>query len=128
MHLALGWNYCPDIEKLINASALRNGVFYARRSHLCSIMRKPAFCICENKGANQLCSNCTADQRLYFRGYTDSIITLFSTPLAIFCACIARFVSDLFGKPLCWFSFDAAHLLIFSFILSYLLKVAGNIF
>ena len=32
------------------------------------IMRKPDFCICENKGADQLCSNCTADhQRLCFR-------------------------------------------------------------
>ena len=30
-------------------------------------MRKPAFCICENKGADQLCSNCTADQCLCFR-------------------------------------------------------------
>ena len=30
-------------------------------------MRKPAFCICENKGADQLCGNRTADQRLCFR-------------------------------------------------------------
>ena len=29
-------------------------------------MRKPAFCISENKGAFQLRSNCTADQRLCF--------------------------------------------------------------
>ena len=34
-------------------------------------MRKPDICLCENKGADQLCSNCTADQRLCFR-YTDS--------------------------------------------------------
>ena len=34
---------------------------------------KPAICICENKGADQLCSNCTADQRLCFR-YTDCMI------------------------------------------------------
>ena len=25
------------------------------------ILRKQAFCICENKDADQLCSNCTAD-------------------------------------------------------------------
>ena len=31
------------------------------------IMRKPDFFICENKGADQLCSNCTADLRLCFR-------------------------------------------------------------
>ena len=30
-------------------------------------MRKPAFCICENKAADQLCGNRTADQRLCFR-------------------------------------------------------------
>ena len=35
------------------------------------VMRKSDFCICENKDADQLRSNCAADQR-----YTDS-----STPL-----------------------------------------------
>ena len=40
-------------------------------------MRKSAFCICENKDANQLRSNCVADQRLCFR-YTDSTIPLLS--------------------------------------------------
>ena len=29
-------------------------------------MRKPAFCICENKGADKLRCNCAADQRLCF--------------------------------------------------------------
>ena len=50
-------------------------------------MRKPAFCICENKGADQLCGlrenkeadqlrgNCEADQRLCFR-CIDSTIPL----------------------------------------------------
>ena len=37
------------------------------------VMRKPAFCICENKDADQLCGNRTADQRLCFR-YIDSTI------------------------------------------------------
>ena len=31
---------------------------------LSHVMRKPALCICENKGAYQLPSNCAADQRL----------------------------------------------------------------
>ena len=31
---------------------------------LSRIMTKLDFCICENKAADQLCSNCTADQRL----------------------------------------------------------------
>ena len=36
-------------------------------------MRKPAFCICENKAADQLRGNREADQRLCFR-YIDSTI------------------------------------------------------
>ena len=38
-------------------------------------MRIPAFCNYENKGADQLHSNCTADQRLCFR-YINSTIPL----------------------------------------------------
>ena len=40
-------------------------------------MRKPAFCICENKDADQLRGNREADQRLCFH-YTDSTIPLLS--------------------------------------------------
>ena len=39
------------------------------------VMRKPAFCIYENKDADQLRGNREADQRLCFR-YTDSTIAL----------------------------------------------------
>ena len=39
------------------------------------VMRKPDFCICENKDADQLCGNREADQRLCFR-YTESTIPL----------------------------------------------------
>ena len=38
-------------------------------------MRKPIFCICENKDADQLRGNREADQRLCFR-YIDSTIPL----------------------------------------------------
>ena len=38
-------------------------------------MRKPGFCICENKDADQLRGNREADQRLCFR-YIDSTIPL----------------------------------------------------
>ena len=31
------------------------------------VMRKPTFCICKNKDADQLPGNCEADQRLSFR-------------------------------------------------------------
>ena len=40
-------------------------------------VRKPDFCICENKDADQLRGNREADQRLCFR-YTDSTIPLLS--------------------------------------------------
>ena len=40
-------------------------------------MRKPAFCICENKDADQLRGDREADQRLCF-SYTDSTIPLLS--------------------------------------------------
>ena len=38
-------------------------------------VRKPMFCICENKDADQLLGNREADRRLCFR-YIDSIIPL----------------------------------------------------
>ena len=72
-------------------------------------MRKPDFCICENKDADQLCGNSEADQRLCFR-YTDSTIPLLSKPLAILCGCTARFVSDLVGNPEDRFSHNEAHI------------------
>ena len=40
-------------------------------------MRKPTFCICENKDADQLRGDREADQRLCFR-YIDSTIPLLS--------------------------------------------------
>ena len=40
-------------------------------------MRKPTFCLCENKDADQLRGNREADQRLCFR-YIDSTICLLS--------------------------------------------------
>ena len=39
------------------------------------VIRKPDFCKCENKDADQLRGNREADQRLCFR-YTDSTIPL----------------------------------------------------
>ena len=46
-----------------------------RRCNLSVVVRNQAFCICENKDADQLCGNREADQRLCFR-YTDSTIHL----------------------------------------------------
>ena len=44
-------------------------------ANMCRVVRKPAFCICENKDADQLRGNREADQRLCFR-YIDSTISL----------------------------------------------------
>ena len=75
-------------------------------------MRKLAFCICENKGVDQL-HGCAADQSLCFH-YIDSTILLLpksviSKPLSIFCECAAQFVSDLVGNPEGRFSRDTSH-------------------
>ena len=42
-------------------------------------MRIPAFCICENKDADQLRGDREADQRLWFR-YTDSATLFYLNP------------------------------------------------
>ena len=67
-----------------------------------SVVRKPDFCLCENKGAGQLCSNCTADLHLCFC-YMDSTIPLLSKSknfkLLTFCSCTSRFVSGLVRNP-----------------------------
>ena len=72
-------------------------ILYMRRQ-----ARKPDFCLGENKGADQLCSNCTADQCLCFH-YTDSAIPLLLKSkfklLTIFSDCTGRFVSDPVGNP-----------------------------
>ena len=76
-------------------------------------MRKLAFYICENKGADRLRSNHAADQRLCFR-YMDSTIPLLPKnfkPRTIFCGCTARFVWDLVGNPEDRFSRNAAHIM-----------------
>ena len=75
-------------------------------------MRKSTICICENEDVDQLCSNCTADQRLCFR-HTDSTIPLLFISkgfklLALRCDCTAWFVSDLVGNTNCWFSHSQA--------------------
>ena len=65
-------------------------------------MGKPTICIGDNKGADQLRSNCEADQRLCFR-YSDSTIPLLLKSITLFCDCTGRFVSDLFGNHIVGF-------------------------
>ena len=73
------------------------------------IMRKPAFCICENKDADQLRGNREADQRLCFRNPSAFYIQNFK-PLAILSGFTARFVPDLVGNPEDRFSHSETHI------------------
>ena len=74
-------------------------------------MRKSAFCICENKDADQLSRNREADQRLCFR-YTDRTIPLLpKSEISSICGCTPRFVSDLVGNPEDRFSHNEAQLI-----------------
>ena len=68
------------------------------RYHLLDITSKPNFALCKNKDADQLCSNCTADQRLCFA--TGIVLFFFFLNqkfkhLGIYRDCTGRFVSDL---------------------------------
>ena len=78
------------------------------------VMSKPAFCICD-KGVDQVHSNCTADQHLFFC-YIDSTIplppkseisSLWPPSVAVQAGC---FLSDLVGNPEDRFSREAAHI------------------
>ena len=52
-----------------------------RQNYLSPVMRKPAFCICENKGTDQLHGNRAAHQRLCFTAYTaQSLAFCFLNP------------------------------------------------
>ena len=73
-------------------------------------MRKPAFCIFEIKGADQLCGNRTADQRLCFH-YMASTTPLLKSLSHLLRLHSPGFVSDLVVNPEDRFSRDAAHLI-----------------
>ena len=64
-------------------------------------LRKPTFCICENKDADQLRGNREADQRLCFR-YLDSTIPLL--PISKILVCVRPGQNQN-----CWFSHAGAH-------------------
>ena len=63
----LSWS---GLTQMIMMGESINGLIYTSR-----IVRKPDFCLGENKGADQLRGNREADQRLCFR-YSDSTIPL----------------------------------------------------
>ena len=71
---------------------------------------KNGFCLSKNRDSEQLCINCAADQRLCFRYYSFSTYIQNFKLLAIFCACTARFVSDLFTAETALFFHDVAQM------------------
>ena len=74
--ILLNGMYCFNkVEVTISVSFVFIFVPCRIMSHMSGFMRKSDFCICKNKAADQLCSNCTADQRLCFC-YMDSTIPL----------------------------------------------------
>ena len=64
------------VEQKISLNSKILSLFIAS-NEMSRVMRKPTFCICENKDADQLRGNREADQRLCFR-YIDSTIPLLS--------------------------------------------------
>ena len=68
-------HYVNNLSEMIyiEVAMLFNKIFC--HTHMSRIVRKPDFCLCENKGADQLRGNREADQRLCFR-YTDSTFPL----------------------------------------------------
>ena len=67
--------YRMDNTARLMSDGARNILALFLSFQMSRIMRKLVFCLSENKGADQLRSNCEADQRLCFR-YTDNTILL----------------------------------------------------
>ena len=61
-------------------------------------MTKPTFCLCKNKGADQLHANCAADQCVCFRCIDSAIPLLPKSEISNFLRS-SVFVSDLVGNP-----------------------------
>ena len=66
---------------------LRVCFFHNSLFNMSRVMRKPAFCTCENKDADQLRGNREADQRLCFR-YKDSTIPILPKYESFWPACV----------------------------------------
>ena len=66
---------CRHLEAHTNQHSHWGLVLYITNPNMSRIVRKPDFCLGENKGADQLRGNREADQRLCFR-YSDSTIPL----------------------------------------------------
>ena len=79
---------------------------YTRMGH--HFMRKPAFCICGNEGADQLCSNWEVDQRLCFH-YMIQFLDFLNPKFPAYSHLLCSFCVESVRKPHCLFSQNAAH-------------------
>ena len=76
-------------------------------------MRNPAFCICENKGADQLCGNNTADQHLCFATYIVQFLYLLNLKFQTFNHFLwlySRICVEPVSNPQDMFSHDVAYI------------------
>ena len=76
------------------------------------VMRKPAFCICENKDADQFRGN--RNSAFVFATWIVQFLFFLNPKFLasnIFCGCTARLVSDLVYNPEDRFSHDEAHII-----------------
>ena len=84
VYISFFWFREQDVGSHCASSwSLLNPFFFNKQTRFVTVMyrylslvvRKPVFCICENKNADQLRGNREADQRLCFR-FSDSTIPL----------------------------------------------------
>ena len=73
----LGWRHC-----FLGIYQYSGNLMCIAQHHLSLIVRKPTFCICQNRGADQLCSNCEADQRLCFLYIASTIPLLYKSKIS----------------------------------------------
>ena len=59
--------YQSTTDTPVYLNICKDGVSIYHDLHMSHVIRKPAFCICQNKGTDQLCGNRPADQCLCFR-------------------------------------------------------------
>ena len=69
---ALRCNFCIHCTSLSQLTMS----FVSDKFKMSLVVRKPSFCICENKDADQLRGNREADQRLCFRHIDSTILLL----------------------------------------------------
>ena len=109
----LRWPTITEFELYKNTKYILYRFTGSSTCHVSRVMRTPEFRLCENKDADQLRSNCEADQRLCFR-YTDNTISFLLKIrnfklLACLCGCTGWFGVDLVGNLEDRFSRVAAH-------------------